>query len=272
MTFRIYIAVAIALLALSAQSAPPKGVKGKIPLKAAKDSFKKGDCTGVVSLLGQRDLAQDLNDESQFVETYEMLGVCYFKTGDTQNALNEFTNLLFLRPEHELDPFVTPPPLLEAFNKLKDDMKAKSKELEIAKEKVNDKPLIVEKEITYRRVSLLTAFVPFGVGQFENGQRTKGIVIAASEAALLGANIGFYWWKRSLVSPDGLVGADSSGQYNTAQILQFVAIGAFAGVCAYGIIDALLNREPIVQESVVMKPVDQSTEEFLKELNRAQKK
>ena len=238
-----------------------------VRLKQAKAAFQKNDCKAVIQLVGNRDLSREMEDESQFTEAYRLLAICYFRSGLSLEAERELKNLLFIKPNYELDGFSTPPPLLNTFQELKKQTLEKSKELEKAKEKASDKPLMTEKETVYRRNSITLRFLPFGLSQFENSQTTKGALLAAAQTSFLGANVGLYWWKRSMMptSPYNL------SNYNLAQNLQFVALGAFLGAYLYGVVDAFLNQPPIVKEQETIHPIEQATDEFLKQLEQAPK-
>lgn len=259
--------IAIAcLFPFSVYSQTEPGNASKAILKQAKIAFEKRKCAQLIPLLNEKKFTEELQDESQFVDRYHMLGVCYFQLGDIKNAERELNELLFIDPNFELDPFITPPPLLDLFNQLKSSIKAKSLELELAKEQAIEKLPAATSKISYKKSSILPAFLPFGLGQFENGESTKGAIIAAAQVSALSTNIGFYWWKRSL---NGTQGTTSTlEQYNFAQTLQFVALGAFLAAYIYSVTDAVLNREPEANPPA-SSTVDIATEAFLQEFKKA---
>ncbi len=255
------------LLGFSAFSQTASDNTKKTSLKQASFWFEKRNCTHVIQILNEKKLTEELEDESQFVQRYHMLGVCYFQLGNKKNAETEFNELLFIQPNFELDPFITPPPLLDLFNQLKNNIKAKSQELELAKEKAIDKPQINESRTIYKKNSIIPAFAPFGLGQFQNGETTKGIILAATQISMLSGNIGFYWWKRSFNNTPGT--NSTLEQYNLAQTLQFAALGVFLAVYIYSVTDAILNMEPESKELPVNSAVDITTEAFLQEFKKA---
>jgi tetratricopeptide (TPR) repeat protein len=232
-------------------------------LKQAKIAFEKRKCAQLISLLKGKKITEELQDESQFIDRYRMLGVCYFHIGDKENAKKELNELLFIDPNFEFDPFVTPPPLLDLFNQLKNNIKAKSQELELAKELAIDKTPARTSKILYGKNSIIPAFLPFGLGQFENRQATKG---ATMQVSMLSANISFYWWKRSLSGVQGKI--STLEQYNLAQTLQFVALGAFLAAYVYGVTDAFLNIESEIKPSIG-STIDITTEAFFQEFEKA---
>ena len=202
------------------------------------------DCRQTVKTLDNPKLTQTLQDEPKLIEAYRTLGVCYFELGDQEKSKTAFSQLLFIKPDYELNAFITPPKLLDLFNQIKSHINSKSQELIAAR----------EKKIIYTKHSLFPAFVPFGVGQFENGNKIKGAIIASTEGVALAANIGFYWWKQSL-------NTNTIPNYSLVQSLQWVAIGTFLAIYAYGVIDALYYRQEMVLET--------NTDEFLKQLDQA---
>jgi hypothetical protein len=91
------------------------------------------------------------------------------------------------------------------------------------------------------------AFVPFGVGQFNNGDNAKGVAFLGSQAALGLTSLVLYVINRD----DGL----TTGKKSTA--LEAVQIGtgaAFWGSVLWGILDASLRWRP---ERVLSERVDE---------------
>jgi len=224
-------------------------------LAAASKAFDFGDCDKVLQLLSNAQYIPYVDDEENFVQIYRMLSICYLKKKQKAKAEKELQNLLILRPRIELDPFTTPPQVIELFAQVKKEMAPKIEEIEKARAQITEKEKEAKNPLqktVLRRVSPLAAFVPFGFGQLENGHTVKAIAIAGAEVALLGVNIGSYWWKRSYILPnsDGLVADSAALQgYKTAQTVQFVSLGLLAATYIYGIVDALIYRQPYVEES-----------------------
>lgn len=222
-------------------------------------AFEKNDCKTAVETLQSVSLDQPFDNEDDYLLYYKILGICYFQLHKPALAEQELEKLLYLRPGYELDGFVTPPPLLDLFSKIKLKIVAKQKEIEEARkllaEEKKEEPIakkILKREITLRRVSQWAAFVPLGYPQFENDEFIKGYVIASSEIGLLLLNIGSYWLKQSYIdsATKSLPNEDAKSSYNKAQIVQVSALVGLIGVYIYGVIDGLIRRQPMVQESV----------------------
>ncbi len=247
-------------------------------LKQSAKAFEKNDCKRVISLLKPLQDTHNFDDENQFADLYHMLGVCYFQQGKKDLAEKELRDLLFLKPDYVLDPFATPPQVLKLFAALKTETHEKLKEIEQAREKAAHEEQAPKKEHAdvkteqpekkrSRNSAVLAAFVPFGFGQFQNGETTKGALIAASEGALLALNISAYWWKNSYVTSgtSGVASSSTKTSYTIAQSVQFTALGLFLGVYIYSVTDSLLNLPSSPPPSDNIK---QQTAEFLQELDR----
>jgi hypothetical protein len=242
-------------------------------LRRGRNLFQYGDCQGVVEQLSDLTLPGRLESSDDLADTHRMLGVCHFQLGQRENAERELKSLLFLKPDTKLDPFLTPPPVVELFDALKAQFKKKLEEIREAKRKAGlaqegqqeAKTLVVEREVTYRETSYLAPLVPFGFGQFENQEPIKGSIFASLQGLALATNIAAFWTKEGIVafapSPEADLRASTPGAVavadpalvpalQTAQTVQFAALGVFAALYLYGIADAYWNLERVVQDEV----------------------
>jgi hypothetical protein len=187
----------------------------------------------------------------------------------------QLRNILFLQPTFELDPFETPPPLIEIFNKIKNELSEKARELEKVRENASKQTEVLETEIQIRKMSPFSPFVPFGFAQFEYGAKTKGIIIATLEAALLSANIASFWVKRSFTMSDSSGSVEDQNAlygYNLAQGVQIATLGGAAVVYLLGMVDGLLHKDDIIEETSRSQSRRISREEFIQKLNDLKKK
>lgn len=235
--------------------------------KKAEAAFQQNNCKQVIEILSAGNSSKNLENEVQFVNYYHMLGVCYFKLNEIKKAEKELTELLFISPDFNLDPFTSPPPLLELFKLLKNNVNKKSNELQTIKEKAKEKEPIGNKVNIYSNTSVLFSFMPFGIPQLETNNTTKGIILATTQATFLTGNIAFYWWKKSLLNSDNSV--LNKTEFNTAQILQFVSFGVFAGIYIYGVIDALVNHQVLTHLNPAIKAQSLASEMFLDEFKKS---
>ncbi len=167
------------------------------------------------------DLAQELIDSRALertpdqIETYRILGLSRFFQGRTEEARIAFINLLSLDPDFQLDPFYVPPQAVAFFERVRTDnqsllqpirerrraaQEALRQEEEararlLNKGPSNVPPQIIREEV--ERPSTALALLPFGVGQFQNGDTGLGIVFATTEAAAAITSIACYIWVES---------------------------------------------------------------------------
>jgi hypothetical protein len=120
---------------------------------------------------------------------------------------------------------------------------------------------VIEKR--YARNSFSINFIPFGAGQFQNGQRRKGWAFLASESALalvsvgaLTTNLAIYGFRphRTCLPPMGGAEVSSECQIDRTDEdrsrlltrIQVVSGAAFFAVAAWGIADAIMHFRPEV--------------------------
>jgi hypothetical protein len=137
-----------------------------------------------------------LETEGEVVQAHRMLGVANLFESRPADAKSEFRKLLELRPDYRFDPLLDPPRVVDFFNGvLKDEeeeiatleAKRRKQEAELAaqrREEAERLRVASAKVVLYERHSYLMNFVPFGAGQFQNGQRRKGWLFASAEAGL----------------------------------------------------------------------------------------
>ncbi len=141
-----------------------------------------------------------LDSEGEVVQAHRMLGVAYLFQKQPDEAKREFHKLLELRPDYRFDPLLDPQLVVDTFNAV-----VKEEETEIAaienRRRQRDEELAARRQrearlhaaptvVLYERHSYLLNYVPFGVGQFQNGDRRKGWLFLGVEAGLAAISIG----------------------------------------------------------------------------------
>ncbi len=166
----------------------------------AQNLFQFGDCESVIDVLGDFTLGAAEKDQRQLVEAHRMLGVCYDQLGRHDEAERELKSLLYLDPDYVLDPLITPPPLIDKFAALKEELNQKLEEIRKAKaerdqQQQNDKApekVIVEREKTVRTTPCAVVLLPFGVPQFVNNEPGLGMLFLFLQAIPLVLNVGAF--------------------------------------------------------------------------------
>jgi hypothetical protein len=246
-----------------------------VEFERGKNAFARGEYGRAVELL--RPLVYPearLESEGEVVQAHRMLGVASLFENDAEGARREFRKLLELRPDYRFDPLLDPPRVVEFFNGVRKEEESEIAALEIARKK-RDADVAARKRqdadarcaaqarlVTYDKNSYAVNLIPFGAGQFQNGQRGKGWAFLGVEAALgavsLGTFITNFWLygashqRRCL---DASTGGDTTGvAHNCMNIdhseedlsrnltrLQVISGGLFFVTAAWGIVDALRN-------------------------------
>lgn len=249
----------------AAQEAPPAVVNGDAPqrfddgspterYRRGVASFDYGDCASATTALEDIAVPGILGDEKQLVDSYRILGVCYFQAGRTTDAVRTLEALLYIDPAYQLDPFRTPPPVTELFEERKRVIRQKLEQIE--EEKRRQEPeaaphtVVIERERVMRETPFATVFLPFGAAQYVNGEGGKGALIGGIQGLSLVAN---------LVASIAALGIDMSDQklrsaphddvvqsqaFTIAWAASAVALSAFVLSYAYGVADAWWNRVP----------------------------
>jgi len=215
-----------------------------------------------------------LAKEEDIVLARELLGLVYFYTGNEEGARDQFRRLLYLRPRHRLDPFLIPPQAVRFFDQIWSDPQMKEQLEKIEKEQEERDRLDAEKnkpqvKTLVRREYLkqvdtehyrLVAFLPFGLGQFQNGHTLKGVLLATGGGLALATNVVCYGLQLALANDQGQYSKAEIPTIRALRVTQYVSLGVLAGLWAYGAIDANLYFTPVTQGPVV--PVRQETEEL----------
>jgi hypothetical protein len=211
-----------------------------------------------------------LETEGQVVETHRMLGISHLFERQNELASQEFRKLLQMRPDYRFDALLDPPQVVDFFNGVLREyegelaqIEARRKQADLeerqrreAYERAKHGPTVVERQVL--RNSFMVNFIPFGAGQFQNGQRKKGWGFLLSETTLGAVSVGAFatnfavYGFRPKVScveqKTGPCQRDLTDQHRSELLsrVQLVSGGLFFAVAAWGIADAILNFQPEV--------------------------
>ncbi|MCP4449776.1 MAG: hypothetical protein GY811_31260 [Myxococcales bacterium] len=162
-------------------------------------------------------------------EAFRVLGLALFFQERLLEARAAFLDYLRSEPDAHLDPALVPPEAITLF----EDVRARNL-AEI--ESLRPRP----KKKRY----LLLNLVP-GAGQRQNGDTTKGIIVAVGLGALLATNIGSYYWLKNKCDDVTRVCGDADeddarGARDMQVVNQFSGVAA-VGVYTYAVIDGFLG-------------------------------
>jgi hypothetical protein len=224
--------------------------------------------------------------DTQKIALYQFAGIAAFNLGEVDNAKSSYLELLRINPDFELDPFRFAPPALKLFETVRKSnaseldrvrqliisareraaLERQTKEAAEAKQRIQTAGSEVLVRTVYRN-SLVLNFLPFGVGQFQQGRTGLGVTLAVSEGVLAFVSVLAFWAIEGLfenvvfelpdrVTPDNQpfrlslrrIPESKKTEVAVWRALKYGAGGGFFAVWAFGVVDALLHHVP---ESVV---------------------
>jgi hypothetical protein len=252
-------------LCLGAEAPPPEAPN----LGSAQDKLRQARANFDYRNYGPAaDLAQELIDSRALertpdqIEVYRILGLSRFFQGRTEDARIAFINLLSLDPDYQMDPFYVPPQAVAFFERVRVDnqallqpirerrraaQEALRQEEEARARLLNQGPSLGSPQIVREQIerpSTALALLPFGVGQFQNGESGLGIAFAVTEAAAAIASVSCYIWVESQRGSNGFF---PSGVYSTAVTVRDVQVATgigFFALWATGAVQAVLTMKP----------------------------
>ena len=261
----------IALLIALTLAAPPE-------LKRAKDRYEFGAYSEAAAALRQLLKGAPALSDAEAVEAYRMLGISEYQLGDKAAARAAFVNLLSVDPDYALDPFLVPPAIVEFFDGVKKEHEAALAPLRDRKRELREQQRLAEEAkrkllseeqsragppekvvLVEERVYLFN-WLPFGAGQFQNGERAKGTAIAAGQVVAGLVNLTALVLHNQLAQDrtrtciSGQPGcsqppySDSDRRLlRNVEIVKYTSAALFWALYGYGVWDAHRNFVPIVE-------------------------
>ncbi len=170
----------------------------------AKNAFDAGDYPEACRRF-EAFLSTASDNPALIAETHKYLGVSYLFLNEKEKAEEQFVQLLNMEPEFMLDPLIFPIDVVDFFTEVQQkhaqrlariaEAEARAEAEKKAQEE-KERQLAIEKLRTHvylerhvKEHSLLVALMPFGAGQFQNGQRRKGVLFLTGELTLMSAGI-----------------------------------------------------------------------------------
>jgi tetratricopeptide (TPR) repeat protein len=259
--------VFIALLATAASASPTD------ELDNARRSFRSHDYDSAMKTLKNLLYPREqLALSSDLIEARQMLGACDFEAGRIDEAKGEFEKALQIDPTLHLDTNFYSAGAQHLFDETRGDLEQRrAKEAEIRKlqeererlKKIRENLVLVETHHYYQN------FLPFGFGQFQNGDQTKGYLFATGQGLALSGSIGIWLYlvRKYGVNCPHCVTLDDA---DTVRHLQEVQVGlGIAAIALYGwsVIDAVRHYKANVRLDDSQLPPD-----LLRDLDKSKKK
>lgn len=243
-------------------------------LQRARDLFEYGEYDEArrlaEGLLARNVLAldEDLIDANRIVA----LSYLYGDRADRhEKAQQYFLQLLSVEPDYRLDPFFTPPAALEFFEQVRRENEEKlapireqrrlTKQARAAEEAARRRFLEersreieaqappVTRYVQKNHVALV--FLPFGVGQFQNGDTAAGYALASVQLAAGLTSLGSYLVVEGMKNDNGRYDPTDVRTARAFSTTKWISAGIFYAAWVYGVLDAWRGFEP---ETLVEKP------------------
>lgn len=209
-------------------------------LRNAKNLFIYQDYGRAAEVLDSLLHPNILLDEADDVRiAREYLGASLWYLGRKDEARNEFTLLLLGASTHRLDPFQHVPEMISFYEALRQELIAQKAIRPDGGEPEDPAPrsqTIRLRRETIEKRPFVAMFIPFGVGQYQNGDTTLGTVFLVSEVLALSATIASYFLILDTRSDD----PDRAKQYRTAL---WASEGVFLALVAGGITEAIISYD-----------------------------
>lgn len=177
----------------------------------------------------------DKLDKADRAEAWRVYGLALYFLERYEPARLALFEYLKLDYDARLDPSLWPPEVVAFF----EDVRARN-----AAELMRYRP-----KPKKRRSRMLNLVPP--LGQFQNGHRTKGVIISSVGLLALAGNISSFvllsrWCDPTTVVCESETGESREGQARIMRTVNLISSVVLAGVLAYGIIDGFVHdrREP----------------------------
>lgn len=270
------VALLSALLVGSSARAAPKGttpvaaVAQKAPealFSEGKLAYERGDYALAVSTLSPLLYPSiSLTSEEAVVDAHRLLALSYLLQKQEAEAEEEATSIFALRPSYQLDPIMDPPMAVSFFDGVRKKQDSRLRELRAREQKEREARAKEEERLRHasaervyiersvQKHSRLLATIPFGVGQFQNGQNTKAALFLTGELVFGALSLSAYLAldQKYPYDPASNRRYFPASQKGTAQALIGLQLGAgiaFWATLLWGIIDAHVLFKPEVVKS-----------------------
>lgn len=218
-------------------------------LRDAENSYLYGDYPRVVRKLTplvQPDIL--LANPDQLAVAYRLLGLAHFFLDQPDDARTHFERLIRLRPDTRLNPVLVPPPAVAFFDTIRDELADELARMEEAmraqreaEEARRRAAMLARVKVDVQVNSRWVAVLPFGVGQFQNGDDTLGYIFLGTELATAGASLGLYWFIEGLRQPNGFFDRGDVERAESLQVAQQITGWIAIGLMVIGATEALVG-------------------------------
>ncbi len=204
------------------------------------------------------------------LEARKYLGATYLFLGKDEEAREQFRLLLEEDPAYDIDPVAFPGAVVEAFQEVQAQVTAEVArqnaldEARRQRERAGELEQLIEEQQRIQGLEELAATetvekvnsrwiaaLPWGIGQFQNGNRKLGIMFAVTESAFLAASIATFIGHNSLrdenPAPDEIERAQRVEK--ALRIGNWVSVGALVSFYIAGVVEAEVRFKPTIRST-----------------------
>jgi hypothetical protein len=216
------------------------------------------------------------------LESRKYLAASYLFVGRPAEAAEQFGKLLSEDSSYQLDPLSFPEDVQKSFADAREKHERERAVIELEKkraEKEENKKKISETETDRRKMARLITIaqtervekrnsrwiglVPFGAGQFQNGDSAWGTFFAISEGLTGAASIVCYFFHESLRGQNPQDLSEARFAEGAFRYTNQVSLVLLATLVVAGIVDAQLRYKPLESETRI-RPLPDDLREFTK--------
>lgn len=217
------------------------GVVAASPLDGARAAFQSGDLEQARAELEQLLYPLRLESEALERDAHLLLAATLFALDQLSRAEAEVVLGLGVFGRASFDPLVYPPDFLAFVDQVRARQARRIDGL--AAERARRRTPVPEPPRA-APPALAWSFVPLGVGQFKNGEAGKGTALAVAQGVCALVAVGSLVGALSLRGEDALYSHADAPVARTLNVTYLVGAYSFLGVYGYGVIDALVRRNP----------------------------
>ena len=220
-------------------------------LSAARETFAEGRYQRAIPLFSGLLYPQSrLADASLLAEAHLLLGVSYFEVGQRDAAQREFEEALFLDSNLILDSSLFSAEAIRFFDATKEDLTQRMREADEGEAVAREREKLrrkIENLVIFEKRRYFVNFIPFGAGQFQNDEKSKGAFFFISEALTGGSSAALWSYQVIRYGLAGRVPIEEVSRVRAIQAIQITTGAVFFGLMAWGIIDSLAHFEHAIQ-------------------------
>lgn len=176
--------------------------------------------------------------KNRLLKGYQYLALALFSSGKEVESSDYITKIYLLQEDFLFDPVMIPPQFIEFAETI---YQKKRSEILSQRNLVSALGQLRSPEryrYKNRKKALYKNFIPFGVGQFQNGHEYKGVFLLSTQATLLTINLVTYGLLKYYQRDDYTF--EDPELASTGKGINSVAFFLLIGTYLYGMIDALI--------------------------------